>query len=529
MSASPNNTAFNLTYHCLHQHAKDTPERDALIIVNEIGDHQIISYHALYQAVCQLSAGLASLQLPPFSVVGIHFADPLDTILCCFSAIAANLVAMPLLYSMTQDEISYITKNADCKLLLTGKNDLKMAHPVRVLRDDEMRALKHYPAKDLSPTTTLHDPAFIFYTSGSTGKPKGVLHGQRMILGRLPSIAHWLPLGVQDVVMQSDNICWTYSMGSGVLDPLLMGACAVIYAPINRSAKSSDSVSGATWLDLMNYYQVTTLAATPDTYAALLSIPHFDKKMLQALKQAGSAGAPLPQSTQDKWQASMGFPIYTALGMSEISTFICTGPAIAPRPGKIGKIQPGRKIRIVPINATLKEVAADEHGLLAINREENGFMLKYIGQAHQGTYREDWFITSDLVSQDREGYITYYGRNDLVLKVDGGYRVSPIEIENALKECAHVLDALCTGNDEAETEAAMLSAYVVLDIDSTLPIIKHIYQQLSESLSDYKIPDVIHVVAELKHSERGKMIRGQKTPVLQSYYKNEATSSNQSN
>src|SRR5690606_2205314 len=136
------------------------------------------------------------------------------------------------------------------------------------------------------------------------------------------SIKNWLPIQPSDIVMQADNICWTYSMASGVVDPLLMGATALLYVPLNQAAKSSDNISGQKWLDIINHYGVTVLAATPDTYASILSLPKLDKTQVPTLKYVGSAGALLADKILEQWQQTFGFPIYTALGMSELSTFI---------------------------------------------------------------------------------------------------------------------------------------------------------------------------------------------------------------
>src|SRR5512134_3435438 len=51
------------------------------------------------------------------------------------------------------------------------------------------------------------------------------------------------------------------------------------------------------------------------------------------------------------WRAATGTELYEALGMSEISTYISTGPGMAIKPGSPGKPQPGRKVVILPAEA----------------------------------------------------------------------------------------------------------------------------------------------------------------------------------
>ena len=58
-------------------------------------------------------------------------------------------------------------------------------------------------------------------------------------------------------------------------------------------------------------------------------------------------------------------------------------------------------------------------------------------------FRGEWYVTGDLVSRDADGYFTYAGRGDDMLKVAGKW-VAPAEVEDcllqhpAVKECAVV-------------------------------------------------------------------------------------------
>ena len=45
----------------------------------------------------------------------------------------------------------------------------------------------------------------------------------------------------------------------------------------------------------------------------------------------------------------------------------------------------------------------------------------------------EWFMTSDLVSADADGYLFYQGRADDVIN-SAGYRIGPMEVENVLIE-----------------------------------------------------------------------------------------------
>lgn len=356
--------------------------------------------------------------------------------------------------------------------------------------------------------TKATDPAFLFYTSGSAGHPKGVLHAQHSILGRKPSLEHWLTLNADDIVMQTDNLCWTYSMFTGFLDPLFVGATALVMTPSNCSALAEDKISPERWLNIIEYYRVTVMTSTPNIYHSIVTSPSLHTFNKHCLRQIGAAGAFLSDEIQTLWIAHFHLPIFIALGMSEISTFISLGPTVPYRKDRLGKIQPGRKVTILPMDGGFEPCPVNRQGMLAIHRDELGLMIGYVGHAKddQGKYRGDWFLTQDIISMDDDGYIQYHGRADMIIKVDGGFRVSPIEVEHELKRHPAVLDAACGAILDAETASNQLVGYIISkQVNQALA--DDIFQFLVKQLSDYKVPAYLYFVDHLPLNNRGKVSR----------------------
>ena len=148
-------------------------------------------------------------------------------------------------------------------------------------------------------------------------------------------------------------------------------------------------------------------------------------------------------------------------------------------------------------------------------------MIGYTGHAQtdRSKYRGDWFLTQDLVSMDDEGYLTYYGRADTVIKVGGGFRVSPIEIENVLKLHKDIIDAACGSVYDDKRSEDILTAYIVVR-DPTDALAKKVFSYASAHLSDYKVPHHIIIVDHLPYNSRGKLMRNQlhQLPVIKSFY-----------
>src|ERR1700712_4212312 len=108
--------------------------------------------------------------------------------------------------------------------------------------------------------------------------------------------------------------------------------------------------------------------------------------------------------------------------MSEISTYVSSGPTIPVRPGSPGKREP------LP-----EPLPPGETGLLAVHRSEPGLMLGYWNRPEEeaAVMRGDWFTGGDLARLDAEGYLWFEGRNDDLMNAMG-YRVSPNEVEGVL-------------------------------------------------------------------------------------------------
>ncbi|WP_336492955.1 AMP-binding protein, partial [Methylobacterium nigriterrae] len=90
-----------------------------------------------------------------------------------------------------------------------------------------------------------------------------------------------------------------------------------------------------------------------------------------------TAGEALPLDLLDAWTRPTGKPLYEALGKSEITTYVSSGPTVPVRPGSPGKPQPGRPVAILPVEGAPEPLPAGVTGLLAVHRSEPGLMLGY--------------------------------------------------------------------------------------------------------------------------------------------------------
>jgi acyl-coenzyme A synthetase/AMP-(fatty) acid ligase len=443
----------------------------------------------------------------------IRMENDLSYILTFFGALAAGVVPLPSSASLTSEEAEFLLADSAAAALAVS-DDLALAHDapsgVRVLTSEQiLHASRHAEPVDYADTAA-NDPGFLIYTSGTVGRPKGVLHGHRTAWGRRPMYSGWYGITADDIVLHAGAFNWTYTLGVGVIDPWANGATAVLY---------NGPADPAIWPDLIERLGVTIFATVPSLYRRILKYGSFRREGVATLRHGLTAGEALPPAVLDAWRDATGTELFEALGMSEISTYISTGPGMPIKPGSPGRPQAGRRIAILAVDADddetdgapkTEESAAralttpGDVGLLAVHRSDPGLMLGYWRRPEEEAlvYRGEWFCGGDLAAFDDDGYVWFHGRHDDILN-PMGYRLSPLEIETVLARHPMVHE-VAVGEVSLASEVKILAAFVVPegagDEGVLLDWAKH-------HLATYKLPRKVAFVDHLPRTHNGKLLR----------------------
>jgi acyl-coenzyme A synthetase/AMP-(fatty) acid ligase len=410
------------------------PDHPALEI---LGTGEVWSHAELRDAVERRAGGLCALDLPPASRVMLRLGNSPDFPVTHLACAAVGLVPIPTSPLLTGPEITAMAGVVEPALTVFGPG---IAVPEGVpAQDVAMIDGAPLPITDW-PKGDPNRLGYIVFTSGSGGRPKAVAHAHRAVAARRAMWDGWYGLTPQDRLLHAGAFNWTYTLGTGLLDPWSIGATALIPAP---GAQPTDLP------DLIAKHAATIFAAAPGVYRQMLrrAVPYSP-----ALRHGLSAGETLPHALRQQWHAATGTDVHEALGMSECSTFISGSPARPAPEGSAGFLQPGRKARV-------------RDGALEVSDQDPGMMLGYWANGAP-TPPPAWFATGDLVDEAPDGAIRYLGRADDLLN-PGGYRVSPLEVEAALQGLP--VEDLAVGQMETETGATILVAYycgAALDTDS---------------------------------------------------------------
>jgi benzoate-CoA ligase len=120
------------------------------------------------------------------------------------------------------------------------------------------------------------------------------------------------------------------------------------------------------------------------------------------------------------------------------------------------------------------------------------------------TFNSGWTKSGDKYSVDVDGYYTYAGRSDDMLKVSGIY-VSPFEVESTLMEHPSVLEAAVIGKAD-ENGLTKTKAYVVLRSGERVTE-EELKSFVKNKLAPYKYPRFLEFVSELPKTATGKIQR----------------------
>ncbi|MGZ5272237.1 MAG: benzoate-CoA ligase family protein, partial [Ramlibacter sp.] len=342
--------------------------------------------------------------------------------------------------------------------------------------------------------TCADDACFWLYSSGSTGTPKGTVHLHSHLMQTAELYARGV-LGIRerDVVFSAAKLFFAYGLGNSLTFPMSAGATTVLL-PARPTA--------ADVFGTLKKFQPTIFCGVPTLFAALLADPARPTRSELNLRVCTSAGEALPAEIGKRWTESYGCEILDGIGSTEMLHIFLSNRPGEVRYGTTGKAVPGYELRIVADDG--HECGPGEIGELQICGPSAAIMYWNNRAKTKATFAGEWTRSGDKYTRDADGYYTYGGRSDDMLKV-GGIYVSPFEVEACLMTHSAVLEAAVIGAADTD-ELVKPKAYIVLKAGRSASE-ADLQQHVKSQLAPFKYPRWIAFVPELPKTATGKIQR----------------------
>jgi benzoate-CoA ligase len=267
----------------------------------------------------------------------------------------------------------------------------------------------------------------------------------------------------------------------------------------------SDRPTPAAVCRILREYRPTIFFGVPTLYSALLAGSEMPRRDDLNLRRCVSAGEALPPDVGRRWFEHTGVDILDGLGSTELLHIFLSNRPDDNRYGTSGKPVPGYQIRLIGEDGT--PVVKGEIGELQVAGPTSASFYWNNRDKSRNTFLGPWTRSGDKYTESDDGYFSYCGRGDDMLKV-GGIWVSPFEVESALASHGAVQETAVVGQAD-ENGLVKPKAFVVLQPNTpqTRELAAALQQHVKGLLAPYKYPRWIEFVAELPKTATGKIQR----------------------
>jgi Acyl-CoA synthetases (AMP-forming)/AMP-acid ligases II len=244
--------------------------------------------------------------------------------------------------------------------------------------------------------------------------------------------------------------------------------------------------------------RATVMMGVPTYYTRLLQDPRFDRSVSGHMRLFISGSAPLLVETSDSFFERTGQRILERYGMTETG-MSCSNPLDGERrAGAVGPPLPGVSVRVVGENDDV--LPAGEIGSLEVKGAHVFKGYWKLPEKTAAEFKGDWFITGDMATLSKDGYVSIVGRGkDLI--ISGGLNIYPKEIEDVLNDQPGVIESAVVGvphPDFGEGIVAILVGETALDMAALEAVCR-------EKLAGFKVPRRWEQLDALPRNTMGKV------------------------
>jgi acyl-CoA synthetase (AMP-forming)/AMP-acid ligase II/1-acyl-sn-glycerol-3-phosphate acyltransferase/acyl carrier protein len=285
------------------------------------------------------------------------------------------------------------------------------------------------------PRVDPNKPAVVLFTSGSEKAPKAVPLTHSNVLTNQKTGLTFLGLTRKDSFLGFLPAFHSFGMSVTGLMPLVAGL---------RVVRHPDPTDAGGLVRKIDAYKPTILVGTPTFVSYILD--RAKKGQLDSLRLIIVGAEKCPQAVFDRCaEIAPTSLLLEGYGITECSPVVSVNSPTYNRPGTIGKPLPGVELCVIDLSpadsdglarfATNRLLGPDQQGMLLVSGPT--IFPGYIGPDTASPFIERdgkrWYVTGDLASIDKDGYIHFAGRLKRFLKI-GGEMVSLPALEEPLAQ-----------------------------------------------------------------------------------------------
>jgi malonyl-CoA/methylmalonyl-CoA synthetase len=465
-------------------------------------DGSTLSYDAFVRLAARIAHVLHDHGIKPGDRVAVQVKKSAEALALYAASIQAGAIFLPLNTAYTPSEVEYFVGNAEPRLVVCDGASQDALRPIAekagarllTLNGDGSGSLSEEAANKADRFDTVaragDDLAAFLYTSGTTGRSKGAMLTQDNLLSNAKSLVEAWRFTAGDVLLHALPIFHTHGLFVACNVALLAGG-SMIFLP---SFKTDEAIG---WLP-----KATSMMGVPTFYTRLLDDPRFTKDLVSHMRLFTSGSAPLLAETHNAFEARTGHRILERYGMTETNMTTSNPYDGERRAGTVGFALPNVEIRVVDPE-TKKVLPQGEIGVLEV-RGPNVFKGYWrMPEKTKEEFREDgFFITGDVVTIDKDGYVQIVGRaKDLI--ISGGFNIYPKEVELLLDEQDGVLESAVIGVPHPDFGEGVVG--VVVAKNGSAVDEQRLLAAIHDRIARFKQPKRIFTVDELPRNTMGKV------------------------
>ena len=495
----------------LRRTAQRLPQKTAIIC----GQTQW-TYAEFDTLVNRLAFGLVTMGIQSGDTVGMLARNSHGFAAMRFALARMGAVLVPINFMLKADEVAYILRHAQAKVLVTDTEltslareaaalDTQVAEFIWIPSEDSTLAsvgMHHFDtlsaAEGLLPPLSFAgtDVAQIVYTSGTESSPKGAMLTHDAVLWQYVSCVINANIHMDDVALHSLPLYHCAQLDVFFGPAVYVGSTNIITAK-----PTPDNL-----LALMERFGITSFFAPPTVWIALLRSPLLDANNLTALAKGYYGASIMPVEVLRELSARLPqVRLWNLYGQTEIAPLATLlGPEDQLRkPGSCGRAVIHVETRVVDDNMNDVKAGGEigeivhrsPHLMLGYYRDEERTRMAFEG---------GWFHSGDLATIDDEGFITVVDRKKDMIKT-GGENVASREVEEMVYRLTAVSEVAVIGLPDPKWVEAV-TAVIVLKSGHSLAesdVIAHCQQHMA----GFKCPKRVIFTDTLPKNPSGKLLK----------------------